>query len=155
MPPHKPQQLRRRPRRINRILRRLQAIKPELALLVRAELAAEVMPCLVLRVEHVVLSVRACLPHVEDGAGDALSCVNVFDDAVEEGELAVFGHVLDDGGAEVAEGGLGGPEGAEDSGWGGRQLVVDAGDDGVVDFVDEAIVVVSKGSDFDAKMMLG
>jgi len=90
---------------------------------------------LVLGVVGVVLAVRARLPHVENGVRDALACVCVADDAVEERELAVRGHVLHDAAAEVAEGGVGGPEGAQDGGGGGREVLF--GDNGVVDFVDE------------------
>jgi hypothetical protein len=54
---------------------------------------------------------------------------------VEECELAVLGHVLDDAGAVVAEGGLGRPEGAEDARGCGSFSAV--GDDLVVDLIDE------------------
>lgn len=132
---HNLEQLRRRARRINRILSRLQAVEPELALLVGLELAAQVVARLVLGVEDVVLAVGASLPHVEDGVGDAEAGVDVLDDAVEKGDLAVLGHVLDDAVAECAEGSLGGPEGAENCGGSGLEALV--GYDLVVDFVDK------------------
>lgn len=135
MPAHQLQQVGRGPARVNGILGRLQAVEPELALLVRLELAAEVVACLVLRVEDIVLAVGAGLPHVEGGVGDAQARVDVAHDTVEEGDLAVLGQVLDDGGAEVAEGRLGGPEGPEDGGRGGLEAFV--GDDFVVDLVDK------------------
>jgi len=135
MTAHHLEEVARRPRGINRVLRRLEAVEPELAVLVCAELASQVMAGLVFRVEDVVLAVRAGLPHVEDGIGDALVGFGILDYAVEEGELAVGRHVLDDAGAEVAEGGFGGPEGAEDGGGGGLEALL--GDDFVVDFVDE------------------
>ena len=136
MTTHHLEEVARRPRGINRVLCRLEAVEPELAVLVCAELASQVMAGLVLGVEDVVLAVGAGLPHVEDGVGDALVGFGVLDDAVEEGEFAVRGHVLHDAGAEVAEGGFGGPEGAEDGGGGGLEALL--GDDFVVDFVDEA-----------------
>lgn len=138
---HQPQQLSRRPGGINRILGGLQAVEPELALLVGLELAAQVVAALVLRVEGVVLAVGARLPHVEDGVGDAKPGVDVLDDAVEEGDLAVLGQVLHDRGAVVAEGCLGRPEGAQDGGR--RRLEALVGDDFVVDFVDKAGGLVS------------
>lgn len=93
------------------------------------------MARLVLGVEDVVFAVRAGLPHVEDGVGDALVRLCIFDHAVEECEFAVRGHVLDDAGAEIAEGGFGRPEGAEDGGGGGHDALF--GYDFVVDFIDE------------------
>ena len=93
------------------------------------------MARLVLGVVGVVLAVGAGLPHVEDGVGDTLACIDVADDTVEECELTVLGHILDDAGAVVAEGGLGRPEGSEDArGCGSLSCV---GDDLVVDLVDE------------------
>lgn len=137
VPAHEPQQLRRGTRRVDGVLGGLEAVEPELALVVGLELAAQVVPGLVLGVEDVVFAVGARLPHVEDGAGDADARVDVLDHAVEEGDLRVGGHVLDDGGAEVAEGRLGRPEGAQD-GRGGRAEAL-VGDDLVVDLVDEAV----------------
>lgn len=134
--PHDAEQLSGRTRGVDGVLCRLEAVEVEVALAVGAELAAEVVLGLVLRIVGVVLAVGAGLPHVEDGVGDARPGVGVEDGAVEVGELAVLGHVLDDAGAEVAEGGVGGPEGAEDGGGGG--LGAGVGDDGVVDLVDEA-----------------
>lgn len=136
---HHLEELSRGPAGVDGVLGGLEAVEPELAVAIGAELASEVVAGLVLGVEDVVLAVGAGLPHVEDGVGDALAGVDVLDDAVEEGELAVLGHVLDDAGTEVAEGGFGGPEGTEDGGGCGRAAVV--GGDGVVDFVDEAEVV--------------
>jgi hypothetical protein len=54
---------------------------------------------------------------------------------VEECELTVLGHVLDDAASELAEGGLGRPEGAEDTG--GCGSLSSLSDDLVVDLVDE------------------
>lgn len=68
----------------------------------------------VLRVKDVVFAVGAGLPHVKDGVGDALARLCVLDDAVEEGELPIRGHVLDYTVAILAEGRLGRPEGPED-----------------------------------------
>lgn len=104
---------------IDGILGGLEAVEPELALLVGAELASEVVGGLVLGVEDVVLAVGAGLPQIEHGVGDALAGLSIFDHTVEEGELAILGHVLDDAAAELTEWGVGRPEGAEDGG-GGR-----------------------------------
>jgi len=105
-----------RSRSIDGVLCRLEAVEPELAVLVCAELASQVVARLVLRVEDVVFAVGAGLPHVEDGVGDALVCLCVFDYAVKECEFAVRGHVLDDAGAEIAEGDQKGPRMAEEVG---------------------------------------
>lgn len=117
----------------------LEAVEPELAVSIGAELAAKVVARLVLGVVGIVFAVGAGLPHVENGVGDSLSGINVADDAVEECELAVLGHVLDDAGAEVAEGGLGRPEGTENAG--GCRGLAAFGDDLVVDLIDEAAIV--------------
>lgn len=115
----------------------LVAVEPVLALLVAPELSAQVVGRLVVRVLEVVLAVGRGLPDVDDGAGDGLLGVEVGDDAVHEGDLAVGGRVLDDGAAVLAEGGVGGPEGAEDGGRGGllarlvHVLVCDLVDEGL------------------------
>lgn len=124
-------------RGINGVLGGLQAVEVEISVLVGAELAAQVVAGLVLGVEDVVFAVSRGLPHVEDGVGDALARLGVDDAAVEVSQLAVGGHVLDDGAAELAEGGLGGPERAEDGGGGGGEVLV--GGDLVVDLVNEAV----------------
>jgi hypothetical protein len=124
-----------RTRGVDGVLGGLEAVEPELAVLVGTELSAKVVARLVLWVVGVVFTVGASLPHVENGVGDSLACVNVADDAVEECELAVLGHVLDDTRAVVAEWGLGRPEGAEDAGGCGSLAAV--GDDLVVDLIDE------------------
>lgn len=49
------------------------AVKPVLAVLVGAELAAQVVRRLVLGVLEVVLAVGRGLPDIEDGAGDRLA----------------------------------------------------------------------------------
>lgn len=136
MPIHQRQQLIRRPVRGQRVRRRVIAVEPILAVVVGAELAAQVVGRLVLRVLEVVFAVGAGLPDVEDGAGDGLAGDEVGDGAVHEGDAAVGVGVLDDGRAVVAEGGVGGPEGAEDGGRG--RVDVALGDDFVGDFVDEA-----------------
>lgn len=87
----------------------------------------------------IVFAICRRLPHVEDSVGDSGMGVGVEDSSVEVCELSVGGHVLHDGGAEVAEGGVGGPEGAENGGGGGGEVVF--GYDFVVDFVDEAVFV--------------
>jgi hypothetical protein len=134
---HDAKKLRRRTRCVDGVLGRLEAVEPELAVLIGAELAAKVVARLVLGVVGVVLAVGAGLPHVEDGVGDTLASVDVADDTVEECELTVLGHILDDAATEIAEGGLGRPEGTEDAG--GRGSLSTVGDDLVVDLVDERL----------------
>lgn len=113
---HYPQQLGRGAGCVDSILGGLQAVEPEFTILVGLELAPEVVPCLVLGVKDVVLAVGAGLPHIEDGIRDALSGINILDLSVEEGDLTLGGHVLNDSGAEIPEGCLGRPEGSKDSG---------------------------------------
>ena len=115
MPAHDLKQIGRGPRCVNSVLRRLQAVEPEFAVRVAAELAPEVMAGLVLGVEDVVLAVGASLPHVEDGVRDTFAGFGILDDAVEKRELPVFWHILDYAAAKVPEWGVGRPEGAEDS----------------------------------------
>lgn len=114
----------------------LVAVEPILALLVAPELSAEVVGCLVLGVLEVVLAVGARLPDVDDGSGDGLLGVEIGDDAVHQGRLAMGVGVDDDGAAVVTEGGVGGPEGAEDGRRGG--LLAGLVDVLVGDLVDEA-----------------
>lgn len=140
---HDAQQLRRRARGVNGVLGRLEAVEREATVGVGAELAAQVVARLVLRVVRVVLAVGARLPHVKDDVGDAGARLDVADDAVEVGQLAVGRHVLDDAGAEGAEGRLGRPKGSEDGGRGGDFAV--CGLDLVVDFIDEAVGVMLIG----------
>lgn len=111
------------------------AVPPELALLVGAELAAQVVLGLV-GVLEVVLAVGGSLPDVEDGALDGLAGLHVPEDTVHEGDLAVRVGVLDDAVAELAEGSVGGPEGTEDDVGGGGDTVF--GDDLVGDLIDKA-----------------
>lgn len=93
---------------------RVVAVEPVLAVLIGTELAAEVVWRLVVWVLEVVLAVGRGLPDVEDSAGNGLAGEKVSDGAVHLADLAVRGRVLDDGGAVVAEGGVGRPEGTED-----------------------------------------
>lgn len=134
---HQRQQLIRRPVCRQRIRRGMVAVEPVFAVLVGLELAAQVVGRLVLRVLEVVLAVGAGLPDVEDGVGDGLAGQQVGDGAVHEGDAARGVGVLDDGGAVVAEGGVGGPEGAEDGG--GSRVDVALGHDFVGDFINEAV----------------
>jgi len=100
---HHPQYYGRRAGGIDGILGGFEAVEPELSVLISAELSAEVVAGLVLRVEDVVFTVGAGLPHVEHGAGNAFASVKIFDDPVEQRELPIFWHVLDDGGAKIPE----------------------------------------------------
>lgn len=72
-----------------------EAVEAVLAVLVRLELAAEVVVGLVARVLEVVLAVAAGLPEVEGHVGDGFLGLHVADDAVHVGDDAVV-LVLDD-----------------------------------------------------------
>lgn len=113
---HDAKQLRRRARGVDGVLSGLETVEPELAVRIGTELAAEVVAGLVFGVVGIVFAVGAGLPHVKHGVGDALARLQVADDTVEEGELAVFRHVLDDASAKITEGSVGGPKGSEDGG---------------------------------------
>lgn len=132
---HESEQLSRGTGGVDGVLGGLQAVERELAVLIGAELAAEVMTSLVLGVENVVFAVGAGLPHIEDGVGNGLASLSVRDDTVEESELSIRWHVLDDAGTKLAEWGIGGPERSED-GRGGRVNTV-RGLNLVVDLIDE------------------
>lgn len=99
-----------------RVSRGVVAVEPVAAVLVGAELAAEVVGGLVVRVLEIVLAVGAGLPDVEDGVGDGLAGDEVGDDAVHAADSALRVRVLDDGAAVITERSVGGPEGAEDGG---------------------------------------
>jgi hypothetical protein len=116
------------------------AVQPVLALVVRLELAAEVVVC-ERRVLEIVLAVAAGLPHVEGDVGDGLVGDEIADDAVHVGDLALV-LVLDDRVAELAPGGVGRPEGTEDGGGGGLVFGV-VGWDVVGDLGDKAGLRVS------------
>ena len=131
MPIHSLQQLPTRPILRQRIRRRPQTIQPILPILIRLKLSTQVVIALVLRVLEIVLPIAARLPHVESHVGDGLLRDKVFDLAVHVGDGA-FMRVLDDGVAELAPRGIGGPEGAEDCG-GGRDVVSVFGLDVVCD----------------------
>ena len=112
-----------------------EAVESVLALVVGLELAAQVVVAEG-RVLEVVLAVAAGLPHVEGDVGDGLVGHEVADHAVHVSDLALV-VVLDDRVAELAPGGVGRPEGAEDGGRGGVVVGV-VGLDVVCDFGDEA-----------------
>lgn len=88
------------------------AVPVEFSLLVGAELAAEIVIGLG-RVLEVVLAVGRGLPDVEDCADDRLAGLHVLNGAVHESDTAIRLGILDDAVAEGAEGGVGGPERAE------------------------------------------
>jgi len=88
------------------------------AILVCAELAAQVVGLLDFRLLEVILAAGRGLPDVDDGVGDGLLGEDICHTAVHEGDLAVVG-AADDGVAVVTEGGVGAPEGAEDGVGGG------------------------------------
>lgn len=123
-----------------RVRGRAVAVPVELALLVRSELAAEVVLALV-GVLEVVLAVGGGLPDVEDCADDGLSSLHVGQDTVHEGDLTVGVGVLDDAVAEIAEGSVGRPEGPENDVGGGSQTLVS--DDFVGDLINKSDLVVS------------
>ena len=115
---------------------RVVAVPVELSLLVRPELAAQVVLGLV-RVLEVVLAIGGGLPDIKDGAFNWGAGLHVLQDTVHVGDLAIGVGVLNDAVTQVAEGGVGGPEGAEDDiGSGGQALL---GDDLVGDFIDETV----------------
>jgi hypothetical protein len=118
-----------------RISRRSQTVEIITPILICPKLPPEVIIGLVLRILEIVFPIRARLPDIHDCARDALFRGEVGDLAVHECDLSVV-WVLDDAAAEVAEGGVGGPEGSEDGGggWvaGGFSHVF------VCDFIDES-----------------
>jgi hypothetical protein len=115
--------------------RRAQAVEMILAILISPELPPQIVIRLILGVLEIVFAVGARLPDVDDDAGDALLGGEVGDGAVHEGDVALV-RVLDDAAAQLAEGGVGTPEGAQDGGGGGEDAGF--GGDFVGDFVDEA-----------------
>lgn len=118
-----------------RVRRWVVAVPPEIAVLVRKELAAEVVVALV-GVLEVVLAVGGGLPDVKEGADNGLASLQVTQLAVHEGDLAVRVGVLDDGIPEFAEGGVGGPERTQDDVGSGRVAVIQH--DLVGDLVDQS-----------------
>ena len=139
MPIHHLQKRIARPIGRQRVGSRVVAVEPVVAILIGAKLAAQVVGALVVRVLKVVFAVGAGLPNVKDGAGDGLAGQQVGDGAVHLADAAAGGGILDDGGAIVAEGSIGGPKGAEDGG--GGRVNVALCDDFVGDFVDETLFV--------------
>ena len=111
------------------------AVKPVLSLIVGLELAAEVVVC-EHRVLEIVLAVAAGLPEIKSHVGNRFVGDQIADDAVHVGDLPLV-IVLNDGVAELAPGGVGGPEGAEDGGGCGVVVGV-VGLDVVCDFSYEA-----------------
>lgn len=65
-----------------RVCGRSQAVEAILAILVRLELAAEIVVGLIFRILEVVLAVAASLPHVESYIWNGLLCLEVADDAM-------------------------------------------------------------------------
>jgi hypothetical protein len=76
------------------------------------------------------------LPDVNHGTRDGLSGGDFLDNAVHKSDLTLAVWVLNDGIAKLAEGGVGGPEGAEDGGGSGD--FAGLGYDLVRDLVDQA-----------------
>lgn len=120
-----------------RVRRRLQAIKVVFSLVVRSKLPSQVIVALVLRVLEIVFPVGGRLPDIDHGVGDALAGQKIGDLPVHEGRVSAGRGVLDDAAAELAEGSVGRPEGAEDGGGGGVGAVL--GHELVGDFVDESV----------------
>lgn len=96
-----------------RISRRVVAVEPKFAVLVGAELAAEVVGRLVVGVLKVVFAIGAGLPYVKDGAGDRSAGEEVGDGAVHSADAAAGIDVLDDGATVLAERSVWRPKGAE------------------------------------------
>lgn len=141
MATHNLEQRCRRAGGVDGVLGGLKAVEGEVAVLVRSELAAEVVACLVFRVEDIVLAVSAGLPHVENSSRDSFAGVDVNDLAVEECLLPVLGHVLDHAATKLTEWCLGGPEGPKNSRRCGRDAL--CRNDLVVDLVDETLNAIS------------
>lgn len=119
-----------------RVRGRPQDVEVVVAVLVGAELAAQVVGLLVLGVLEVVLAVGRGLPDVDHDVRDRFLGDKVGDSAAHEGGLAVV-RAADDVVAVFAEGGVGRPERAQD-GRGGRRIVRAGFDELVRDFIDEA-----------------
>lgn len=137
MPVHHAQQLVARPVVGQAVRRRVVAVEPVPPVRVGAELAPQVVGRLVLRVLEVVAAVGRRLPDIEDGVRDSPARGEVGDGAVHPAHAAAGRRVLDDGVAELAEGGVRGPKGAGDGG--GRRVDAAVRDDFVGDFVDESV----------------
>jgi hypothetical protein len=116
------------------------AVPVELAILVRLELATEVVLglCGILKV---VLAVGGSLPDVEDSALDGSTSLHILEDTVHVCDSATLLVVLNDAGAELTERSVRRPEGAEDDVGGGRHALL--GDNAVSNLVDEAVQLVS------------
>ena len=112
-PIHQLQQLPRRPIPRQRIRRGPQAIKPIVAIGIRAELAPQVVGDLVLRVLEIVLAVGRRLPDIDDGVGDGFLGLGIGHGAVHERHLALM-RAEDDRIAVLAEGSIGVPEWTQD-----------------------------------------
>lgn len=85
----------------------LQAVEVVLSVLVASEFSSQVVVDLVLWVLEIVLSVRRCLPNIEDSSRDALSGQKICDFAVHQSWVSAQCWVLDDAPAEFAERGVG------------------------------------------------
>jgi hypothetical protein len=94
-----------------RISRGTQAVEMILAIRISPELPPQIIIRLILGILEIVFAVGAGLPDVDDDVGDALLGDQVGDGAVHEGDVALV-RVLDDAAAQLAEGGVGAPEGA-------------------------------------------
>jgi hypothetical protein len=112
-----------------------------LTVLISLELSPEVIIGLILRVLKVVFAVRRRLPDVNDNTWDALLGDKVGDGAVHKGDMALV-WVLNYAAAELAEGGVRTPEGAEDGGGSGEDAGF--GGDLVGDFIDESDSMLDK-----------
>jgi hypothetical protein len=77
------------------------------AILIASELSAQVVIRLVVWVLEIVFSVRGRLPDIHDGIRDALSSKHIGDFAVHKRRVSAWGRILDNAGAELAEGGVG------------------------------------------------
>jgi hypothetical protein len=111
---HHLQQIERRPVGRQRIGRWVVAVERVLAVLVGSELATQVVGALVVGVLEIVFSVGRGLPDIENGAGDGLASDQIANNSVHQNHTAILGRILDDGGAVIAERGIGRPEGSQD-----------------------------------------
>lgn len=99
----------------------------------------------------IVFAVCAGLPHIEDSVCDGGIGICVEHAAVEICQLAIGRHILDDAATVGTEWSVGRPEGAEDCGGGGGEVLFS--DDFVVDFIDESVFFYCQLPALDIKRM--
>lgn len=139
MPIHQTQKSIRRPIRGQTVSRRMIAVEPVLAILIRPELAAKVVGSLVLGVLKVVFAIGASLPDIKDSTRNGLAGQEIGDSSVHLADTTGGVRIHDDAAAVLTERGVGRPEGAEDGGGGGIDVAL--GNDLVCDLIHKAVHV--------------